>query len=108
MSEPGPRPPTAETRRSARRRRPCRTAVPACRANAGFRCDAASAGGAAQLRGASGLHLLEVVAGVIARPGQRRRSDEEEALGAGDRGVGIERLRSDELLDLRMLRRRLE
>src|SRR5690349_24585174 len=72
------------------------------------RCGAASAVRTLQLGVACRLHLLAVVACVIARPCQRRRGDEEETFCPGDRSISVERLGSDELLDLRMTRRRLQ
>ena len=53
-------------------------------------------------------HFLEVVAGMIAGPGQRRCGDQQEALGTRYCRIGIERLRGDELLDPGVARGRLE
>src|SRR3546814_15327483 len=48
--------------------------------------------GARQLRLARGAHPFEIVAGVIARARERRRSDLEEALRARDLRIGVESL----------------
>src|SRR3546814_7143378 len=64
--------------------------------------------GARQLRLARGAHPFEIVAGVIARARERRRSDLEEALRARDLRIGVERLGGDEVDHFRMFGRRLE
>ena len=50
----------------------------------------------------------EIVAGMIARPRQRRCGDLQEAFGARNRAIGRKSLRSNEFGDLGMLGRRLE
>src|SRR3546814_5504516 len=60
--------------------------------------------GARQLRRARGAHPVEIVAGVIARARERRRSDLEETLRARDLRIGVERLRGDEVDHFRMFR----
>src|SRR6185437_15681161 len=102
MSGPSLQPPRAETRHSAGRRRPARTAVPAYKVNAWSRCAAASAVRTLQLSESCRPHLFEVLAGMIARAGQRGGSDEQESLRPRYRAVRLERPRRDELLDLRM------
>src|SRR3546814_8677894 len=60
---------------------------------------------ARQLRLTRGAHAFEIVAGVIARPGQRRRSALQEALGARDLSISVERLGGHEVDTLSKTRR---
>src|SRR3546814_14634155 len=101
------RPPRAGNRDSARYPSPARTSVRRYKVARAFRDDAArSVRDAGELRFTRGAHPLEIVAGVIARPGQRRRSDLQETLGARDLRIGVEGLRGPEIDHLGVLRLR--
>src|SRR4051794_28022442 len=108
MNAPALRPPTAEIRRNEQRRQPSRTAARVCTEGDGSRYGAASAVRTLQLRETCRLHLLEIVAGMIARPRQRRGRDQQKPFGTSDCGIGVERLGRNELVDLGVARRRLE
>src|SRR3546814_9313313 len=99
------RPPRAGNRDSARYPSPARTSVRRYKVARAFRDDAArSVRDAGELRFTRGAHPLEIVAGVIARPGQRRRSDLQETLGARDLRIGVEGLRGHEIEDRKSTR----
>src|SRR3954454_18218651 len=114
MTGRAPPPPTEGTRHSGLRPRRARTVARACTEGGGSHCGAASAANSfrikttLQLSETCRLHLLEVVAGAIARASSRRCGDEQETLRAGDRGIGVEGLGRDELLDLGVPRGRLK
>ena len=56
----------------------------------------------------SGAQRGEIGVGVVGAAGQRRRGDQQEALGAGDRGVFGEFLGRDEAVDRGVFHRRLQ